>query len=930
MPSRRVLSLNGLWDIAFDPKNEGVRQRWWLRFPARTERIRVPGVWEQVRPGYDGVGWYRTRFASPTLPPGGRVWLRFNASAYFTEVWLNGVRLGENEGLGAPFEFEIGARLRAENELVVRVINPTINAPIEGFRAGAPLNQSDLPIGKAAWYFNYGGLWQGVDLLVTGPVRIEQVFVRPRVASRSIEVSCRVNGAAPGAGIEWSVAPKDKPERVAAAGRGVLSRSPRGSEAAFTARMGRTASLWSPDTPHLYTLRLRCADDALDTRFGLREFTIRGGRFLLNGEPIRLKGLLQQGVYPRTLAFPETLAEARRELMLLKRNGFNFLRSHLRAPEPSYLDLADELGILVEAEPPIGWIINSPKTEERCRRAIDAMIVRDRNHPSIVFWCLLNEAYHFLGFTMPQVKALTERLAVSARQLDPTRILMDTSGGGGSGTDGGSEVWLPYSDRKTPLIDAHAYCPVPPTDEGLRKYRDLGRPGLLTYISEYGALEMPPDYAAVERRYSPRERALGLEDYRLHADFHASLRDQFRRAGLRPLFGSVAGFIRETLRVRARNLADITAAIWTNPRISGAAYCQLADASGEQFGVTDIWRRPKPAFAAMVGACADEMAMAFVEPRVFFADRPVLASCRVAGRNDGAGDCRWECVIRDAAGRERVLGAGSLRGRPVSGYVFGQRQPLGLAAGEYEIVGRIRRGTRVLHEQPFRFRVLPPVGGAPLRMAAWDPEGAIRRALRGLGVEIAPFINNTRLPDRPIVMDLRRPIANPALRFEVLGQARKTAQIGGALVLLEPEMLLLRDCLLPRPPGVVPMMRSTAYVRPSGAVAGLSAGGVADYDYAEMLARRWDRADEVAALGGDIVIGSFGANMWTRPAKYYWGAGLYRLKLGRGSVWVCQLHLLDSASDAPRRLLYSLIAEAERGIRATDPTPLLSRCIDPL
>ncbi len=934
MPHRRVVSLNGIWDLAFDPRNLGRRQRWWSRFPARTEKAPVPGVWEQVRPGYDGVGWYRTRFASPTLPPGGRIWVKFHASAYFTEVWLNGERLGEHEGLGAPFEFEITGRLRPENELVARVINPTINAPIDGFRAGAPLNQSDLPVGKAAWYFNYGGLWQGVDLLVTGPARIEHVFIKPRLKSRSADVSFRVNTAASGAFMEWSVTPRGQPERTVAAGRMALPRRRGVIEGHFTVRLGRDARLWSPDAPHLYVLRLKvngvAGGDDLETRFGLREFTIRGGRFLLNGEPIRLKGLLQQGVYPRTLAFPESAAEARRELMLLKRNGFNFLRSHLRAPEPSYLDLADELGILVEAEPPIGWIINSAKTEERCRHAIDAMIVRDRNHPCIVFWCLLNEAYHFLGFSMPQVKALTERLARSARKLDPTRILMDTSGGSGSGAGGGSEVWLPYADRKTPLIDAHAYCPVPPTDEGLRRYRDLGRPGVLTYISEYGALEMPPDYDAVERGYTARERALGLEDYRLHADFHASLKKQFQRAGLRRHFGSVAGFIRETLHVRARNLADITAAIWTNPRIAGAAYCQLADASGEQFGVTDIWRRPKPAWAAMVRSCADTMAMATVEPRVFFADRTVAVSCRVLNEGTSDGNLRWECVVRSADGRERVLGSGTARTVPPTGYALRQRRKLNLEPGEYELIGRVRRGATIVHQQPFLFRVLPSAGDRPLCIAAWDPAKSIRQSLKGLPVEITPFINNTRLPDRPIVMDVRQPIAHPSLRFEVIGQARKTAQIGGALVLLEPEMLLLRDCLLPHPPGIVPMMRCTAYVRPHDAVAGLPSNVIADYEYAEMLPRRWDRADEVTDLGGEIVIGSFGANMWTRPAAYYWGAGLYRLPLGRGSVWVCQLHLLDSASDAPRRLLYSLIAEAQRGIRAADATPLMSRCIDPL
>jgi len=930
--SRRVVSLNGTWDLVFDPKNRGRREGWWKRFPPRPHRAPVPGVWERVQPGYDGVGWYRTRFARPAVPAGGRVQLRFHALQYYGEVWLNGERLGDHEGGWTPFSFEIGRRLRDENELIVRVVNPPSDRPLEGFRVGAPLNQSDLPVGKAAWYFNFGGLWQGVDLLVTGPSRIEEVFVQPRLRERRADVACRLAAGGAGTTVSWTVFEKDAPERKIDGG--CLDIRRRGlAEGQFPVHFGEDLRTWSPEAPRLYVLRMIATgadgtSDTLDTRFGMREFTIRAGQFLLNGVPIRLKGLLQQGVYPRTLAAPENMDMARREWALFKQNGFNFMRAHLRPAEPAYLDLADELGVLVEAEPPIGWIIRAPRTEARCRRAIEEMIRRDRNHPSIVFWCLLNEAYHFLGFTMPQIKRMTARLATAARRYDPTRLMMDTSGGAGTSDGGGSDIWLPYSDRKVPMVDAHAYCPIPPTDEGLRAYRLMGRRGRLTYISEYGALEMPPDYPAVERRYTPRERAIGLEDYRLHADFHASLRTQFNRAGVRNVFGSVSGFIRALQQERAHDLADITAAIWSNPRIAGMAYCQLADASGEQFGVTDIWRRPKPALAAMANACADLLAAPHIEPRVFFAQRPAHVFCRLwAGRSPGVGR-RWRCVLIGPAG-ERVLGEGLVGGPRESGFVLAGLR-LRLPAGAYVLAGRILHQGRLEHEQRFRFRVLPPVEYTVRDIAAYDPTGDVAALLRGSGVRITPFTNNTRTPDRPIVMDLRQGIRNRALLFEIMGQARKTAQIGGTLVLLEPEMLRLRDVLLPRPPGGVPMMRATTYVRPHPVMGNMPRGVVAGYEYAEVLPNNWDSAEEVRQLDGETIIGSFGAHMWTRPACYFWGAALYRLPLGRGQVWVCQLPLLGQRSDMARSLLYGLIEEAQRNIRPADPARLFSRCIDPL
>ncbi len=930
--SRQIISLNGSWDLAFDPKNEGRKKSWWKRFPPRHSQVPVPGVWEQVKPGYDGIGWYRTRFSPPSFPTGGRVLLRFHAVEYFCEVWLNGERLGENEGGWTPFTFEIGDRLRAENELIVRVINPPINHAIEGFRAGAPLNQSDLPIGKAAWYFNFGGLWQGVDLVVTGPVRMEDVFIQPRLGARRAVVLFEFSARRPQTKIRWSVFQKDAPNHIVDAGqidswrKGLI----RGE---FTVHFPEDVRAWSPDDPCLYVLRMEAVtpdgvSDTLDTRFGMREFTLRGGQFVLNGSPIRLKGLLQQGVYPRTIAAPEDLSTARQEWMLLKENGFNFLRAHLRPADPAYLDLADELGLLIEAEPPIGWIINSPRTEERCRRAIEGMIRRDRNHPSIVFWCLLNEAYHFLGFTMPQVKRMTARLAASARKYDPTRLMMDTSGGSGSGDGGGSDIWLPYSDRKAPLADAHAYCPVPPNDAALRRYRVMGRRGRLTYISEYGALEMPPDYAAVEQRYTRRERALGLEDYRLHADYRTSLQRHFNRAKIKDLFGDLKGFIRAIQRERAHDLGDITAAIWTNPHIAGAAYCQLADASGEQFGVTDIWRRPKPALAAMANACADILAAPWIEPRVFFAGRRAAISCRLWVGHPPAAGLHWDCVLRGPDGEHR-LGEGPIRSVRDSGNVLNGLR-LAFAPGEYELVGRVRQGERIEHEQRFRFRVLSPIEYSVHDVAAFDPQGRIAEALRGTGVRITPFTNNTRTPDRPILMDLHEGIRHRVLLFEIMGQARKTAQIGGCLVLFEPEMLLLRDVLLPEPPGLSPMMRSTVYIRPHPVVAGMPAGVVAGYEYADVLPHNWDDAEEVHQLGGDIIVGAFGAHMWTRPANYFWGAGLYRLPLGRGSLWVCRLSLLGTSSDAARRLFASLVEAAQKEIRPVHTDRLLSRCIDPL
>ena len=376
--TRQTVSLNGQWDLAFDPANEGRKRRWHERFP-RSVKMAVPGVWEQVRPGYDGVGWYRRRFRAPADWRGKVVRLRFGVVCYFAECWLNGQSLGSHEGAFVPFEFDVSRLLRADNELVVRVINPPMDHEIEGFRAGAPLNQGYLAVGKLGWYYNAGGIWQDVTLTVTERAYVADCFVRPLPPRHRavLDVTIANRGGARRGAVTCRIAAADAPGRVVASATRTVKLK-RGDNRLSVPLAVPGARLWSPEDPFLYTATVEVAadggaTDALAVRFGMRELTLRGGALSLNGRKIVLKGLLQQGSYPRTLIFPETPDLARRELKLLKRSGFNFLRAHLKPPEPYYLDLCDELGILVQGEPAIGWIGNTPHTERRCRDQIEGL-----------------------------------------------------------------------------------------------------------------------------------------------------------------------------------------------------------------------------------------------------------------------------------------------------------------------------------------------------------------------------------------------------------------------------------------------------------------------------------------------------------------------------------------------------------------------------
>lgn len=942
MSKGNTISLNGQWELVFDPNNIGKAGDWNERFPeGQSVAVPVPGVIEQVKPGYDGVVWYRTRFRSPECSCEQIVLLRFGAVAYYCEAWLNGTYLGTHEGGFSRFEFLLKSCLKDDsNELVLRVINPPIDREIDGFRAGAPLNQSNIPVGKAAWYFNFGGIWQDVELAVTHALRVKNCFAKPfpnkQMAACEVTVE---NEDKPGpVELLFAVAAVSDPEHPVFT-ETITAELPLGESSWHSDIPFKSPRLWSPEDPFLYTLTIKIIRnsavlDCHSERFGMREFTIEAGQFFLNGEPIILKGFLQQGMYPRTLITPHDREIALREFRLLKENGYNFMRAHLRPPEPWYLDLADEMGILIEGEPAIGWIVNSSETEGRCRREIEAMLLRDRNHPSIVFWCLLNEAYHFLGFTMEQVKVLTASLAQSARKLDPTRLMMDTSGGAGSGIGGGTSVMLPNSNETAEIIDAHAYCPFPPRDGDLAAYRGSGQTGELLFISEYGAPESPPDFPAVMEAYTPAERELGIEDYCLHRDFYESFCFVFSEAGLEGVFGSPRELIRQTNVKRADDVRLITLAQRSNPNLAGTVFCQLADASGEMFGATDVWRKKKPLFDAITEACLTPVLAPEISPRVLRAGEPMKLSAVMINETlrGEIFDYRIELVNEDG----RVLlqiAKGSVTATESNQPVVSQHLTLELEPGRYAVKALLEGAEGILQSAHLvEFRILGLLETRAPRVAVWETGDTLTKKLQAEGINTDIMFNNYRDKQVPVFFDAKALPENRAGRYEILGQISKMVQLGGCAVVFKPDPLLFYEVLFPsliRPEG---MMRSLTYTIEHPLLEGLPCNEVAGFEYAEVVNCQADKAADVIAAGGQIQIGAFWAHMWTRPADYRHGAMLYTLPLGRGTLIVCHLDLLEESesSHAARQLLVNLANFATDSIKPGGEAYLLSRCIDPL
>ena len=254
------------------------------------------------------------------------------------------------------------------------------------------------------------------------------------------------------------------------------------------------ARLWSPDSPHLYTARvvIGAKDKMLDehnVRFGMREFTVRDGRFHLNGKPLFVKGAFWEGQYPSTLAHPKNAEIVRKEIEMAKAAGFNLLRPWRMPPVPMILDLADELGILLTGAPAVEcmnrWPVLTPQLERRWTGEMAAMVRRDRNHPSVILWETGNEVVR------RELYLLRHKVSLAARQLDPTRLVIDESGGdtwsyGGdqayehpNALDGltfarGPHFYLPGSTAPIGFEDHHIYLPAPTNARDMLRIANVG------------------------------------------------------------------------------------------------------------------------------------------------------------------------------------------------------------------------------------------------------------------------------------------------------------------------------------------------------------------------------------------------------------------------------------------------------------------------
>jgi len=692
---------------------------------------------------------------------------------------------------------------------------------------------------------------------------------------------------------------------------------------------------WDTEKPFLYKataiLAAASGGDRLAVRFGMRTFTVKGGRFHLNGKRIVLKGVLQQGAYPRKIAYPESKAFLRRELNLVRNSGMNFIRLHLK-PDPFTPELADEMGLLVCAEPPAGWISNGPHITRRCLSEVQGLVKRDRNHPSIVMWCMLNEVYHHWTFTNRQTDTLRYKMSLLARKLDPTRIVGDNSGGAHRyGQCAGA--LMPYRKTYSPFRDLHQYCKIPLTDEALEQcYRGLPGKGGPIYISEFGAFECPPDFDRTLARYSARDKRIGLEDYVQYKSFYDSLKEKFRESGIRKIFGDVKSFIRRNDLRCCEEVRAIVSAIRSNPNRDAYAICQMADASGEIFGLTDIWRQPKLHFKDYAAAARTPLIVPHFKTRLVEPGDTVEFDLRCV--NEHKTGCRYTATVTfrpEKGGRALHKISKSFTTRGWVQDVLTTKFKAPAAGGRYIAEAVLKEGRTVRSTNSLRFTVVeqPPLANPLVTVAGGQKR--LADAVRRIGAVGDRFTNSSARKNIPFALIGHR-LQDGWPSYEGIKQISRQVRLGGVAVIFEPATPIFYDQLLPAVIRNFCPMRSICYVFDHPIVDGLPSDCIAEYEYGRLLRGVRNRPEDVRRAGGRTIIGGIGAHMWTRPDEYVWNSLVDEIPVGRGKVILVQMTLLDHVDKDPvaRRLLRNLIQYAHSSIKPGLDHRSVGRPMDPI
>lgn len=450
---RNTLNLSGIWKFKKDSMGVGEKEQWFNGLKAYRS-IAVPGSWNEQfddMRDYLDLAWYETETYIPGSWKGQRIFIRVGSANYAAKIWINGRPLGMHEGGHLPFAFEINSLVKwnASNRITIQVENilgpgrvPTGGAVATSFFNNFPKTNYD--------FFPYTGIHRAVWL-----------YTLPAVASIS-DVTIKTKFTA----TEGVMQVKVEKRGNASGGKIVVSGNNQNIEVPVRFSDGAGMAtikipgvrLWSLEDPFLYsvTVTVNQGNKTVDryvTETGVRTITATDKQILLNGKPVYLKGFGKHEDFPifgRGAAYPVMV----KDFSLFKWIGANSFRTSHYPYDEEYMNMADHEGILVIDEIPAvglyfhGDTVQLKQRQAMCKQYISELIARDKNHPSVIMWCVANEPFPPSISMSSTSEAKSDDRAVASlkelfqevKKLDTTRLATFV------GVMSGPASWLTLAD----------------------------------------------------------------------------------------------------------------------------------------------------------------------------------------------------------------------------------------------------------------------------------------------------------------------------------------------------------------------------------------------------------------------------------------------------------------------------------------------------
>lgn len=427
--------LNGDWRFTFDDENVGLRQRWFAEPGRLYSQITVPFPPESKLSGigdtsYHATLWYARRFDDPRSSAESSLIINFGAVDFHAMVWVDGQLVGEHTGGHTPFSFDITNALNdgeGDHWIVVRAHDDPHD--LEQPRG----KQEWLPELHVIWYHRTSGIWQSVWFEETPEIRLATIRWGFDAANWQITYEAELNQSPRG---EVSVNIEFSFEDVNIGSTSVTTNA-RTLSGSFSLSSNQESNrareiLWSPARPNLLGAEITITSsggvDIVHSYLGLRTIEVTPSKILINGSPVFLKLVLQQGYWPESqLAAPSPEA-LETEAQLILDVGFNGARIHQKIEDPRFLYWADRKGLLIWGESANAFTFSERAIQRHAQEWREA-VIRDRNHPSIIAWVPFNESWGIgeIGRSRPQQEAVMSAY-FKTHQLDGTRPVIGNDG----------------------------------------------------------------------------------------------------------------------------------------------------------------------------------------------------------------------------------------------------------------------------------------------------------------------------------------------------------------------------------------------------------------------------------------------------------------------------------------------------------------------